>query len=185
MHPEQENTEQPENEYVLGPNDPEPVVIAPFHFIILNIATGGLYSSWWIYKCWEYFRAAKSEDIWPVPRTFFFPLFSFDFFTKIETYCKEYGHRVQYNSPLLTVLVFASNIIAYQRGPYLLAGTIIQVVTLLLAVRELNFYFTGNKNGYKDDKLNQRQILLLLGGAFFWTLIIVELVANHGSLPNT
>lgn len=37
-------------------------------FAALCLATGGLYSLWWQYKTWRFFKQCQQSGIWPVAR---------------------------------------------------------------------------------------------------------------------
>ena len=177
MEPDMPGNETPDvtnDEPILGPNNSEPVVINPFHFTLLWLATLGIYAIWWQYKCWKYFKETEGEDIWPGVRAVLFLLFGIELFEKIKKYCLEYEPEVSYNPIAIWAAVIAVNIIARLPSPYLWFS-ILGFIPFLFPVRELNFYFTGSKNGYKDDKLNDRQIMILVLGVLFWLLIIVSL----------
>ncbi len=180
--PEFENPEEENNPPVPGSYQPEPIVINPYHFTLLWLATIGIYAIWWQYKVWKYFKEVEGEDIWPGPRAVLFLFFGIELFEKIKRYCLEYEPDVSYNSIAVWASVIGVNIIARLPAPYYWFS-ILGFIPFLFPVRELNFYFTGSKNGYVDDKLNDRQILLLLLGAGFWLIIVASLFM--GIDPNT
>lgn len=157
---------------------PEPVVINPFHFTLLWLATLGIYAIWWQYKCWQYFNEVEKEDWLPGVRAVLFLFFGIELFEKIKRYCLEYEPDVSYNSIAVWATVVGVNIIARFPSPYFWFS-ILGFIPFLFPVRELNFYFTGNKNGYKDDKLNDRQILLLFLGVIFWMLVIASVLMGN------
>jgi hypothetical protein len=169
--PEFENPEAGNDEHILGPTDPEPVVINPWYFTLLWLATIGIYAIWWQYKCWKYFKEREEEDTWPGLRAVLFLFFGIELFDKIKRYCLEYEPDVSYNSIAVWASVIGVNIIARLPSPYYWIS-ILGFIPFLFPVRELNFYFTGSKNGYVNDKLNDRQIMLLLLGLIFWLIII-------------
>jgi len=178
------NMEPDEN--VLSPNEPYPVVISPFHFVLLGLATFGVYVIWWQYKCWKYFKEKEKSDSVPVLWTllyFIFGLSLIPLFQKIEVYCVSVNHKVRYNAFALWAAVLAINFgPVYLKTPFqLLQGLIF--VPFILPVIELNYYFTGNYLGYKDDKLNNRQIVLLVLGAFFWFSTIQMILTGNFPPP--
>jgi hypothetical protein len=170
------------DENVLDPNEPYPVVIAPFYFALLSVATFGLYVVWWQFKCWRYFKQKEQSDIMPALRALFFLFFGIELFNKIATCCRQYDHQVSYNTVVLWLACLLINFAGYLPSPFFLLG-ILTFAPVLLAVQEFNFYFTANKNGYRDDKLTDRQILLLVMGALFWALMIYGLLFDKTSLP--
>lgn len=181
--PEQENPEIKHDEYVLGPNDLEPVVINPFHFVLLFFATMGVYSVWWQYKCWKYFKEKEKADTLPALRAILFIFFGIELLNKIAYYCREYDHKVKYNSVATWSVIIIFKLLSGLPEPYLWVS-LLEVIPTLLPVRELNFYFTGNKNGYVNDKLNDRQIMLLVLGSILWVLVIFSIVMGGPSVTN-
>jgi len=177
---ENENPEGEEN--VLDPNEPYPVVIKPLYFALLSVATFGVYVVWWQYKCWRYFKERERLNIWPGLRALFFLFFGIDLFNKIAAYCRQYDHRVSYNSTFIWLACLGINLMGYLPSPFFLLG-MLTFVPVLLAVQEMNFYFTGNKNGYRDDKLNDRETLLLVLGAACWAMMIYGLIYDKANLP--
>ncbi|MBD2769655.1 hypothetical protein IC235_17330 [Hymenobacter sp. BT664] len=52
-------------------------LITPAKFIILCVASFGLYGLWWQYKTWRFFKQWQQTDTWPVLRAIF-SLFTFN-----------------------------------------------------------------------------------------------------------
>ena len=181
-----ENGSAEPDEHVLDLNEPYPVVISPFHFVLLSVATFGMYTVWWQYKCWRYFKQKENSDSIPILWTLLFFILALSvvpLFNKIQGYCSSINHRVRYNSFALWAAVLVINYgPAYLKTPFqLLQGLIF--IPFILPVMELNFYFTGNYNGYKDDKLNSRQIILLVLGVFFWVSTIKLILSGNFPPP--
>jgi len=177
MDLQQPETENPEpEEHILDPNEPEPVVITPFHFGLLCFCTFGIYHVWWQFKCWRYFKLKEDADTFPVIRALFFLFFGIELFNKIAIYSEsqEPGHKVKYNSVLVWLACLGINFMGYLPSPYFLFG-IFTFLPMMVPLMELNFYFTGNKNGYKEDKLNDRQTILIVLGIACWLLMIFGL----------
>ena len=183
------NAVDQENE--LDPNEPYPVVIAPLHFALLCFATMGLYCIWWQYKCWVYFKEKEKSNIIPPIWALLFIIFAatlIPLLNKITSYCKLYNHKVMFNSIVVWLACMSINFGGYllkEVHPLrsLLTGILI-FVPLILPVMEFNFYFTGNRNGYKDDKLTSRQIMLLVLGTFMWAGIINAVMTGNFPPPD-
>ncbi len=156
---------------IFGPGNPYPVVIKPMHFILLSFCSLGLYNIWWQYKCWKYFKDKENLDIMPAARSIIFLIFGAELFDKIADYGQQVGHQVSYNSRVLWLLCIGINLLGRLPSPYYLIS-ILSFLPLLPPVKAFNYYFTGNNEGYKDDNLNPRQILLVIAGCVCWLLII-------------
>jgi hypothetical protein len=184
--PEIENTVEEEHE--LDPNEPYPVVISPFHFVLLCIATMGLYTFWWQYKSWKYFKEKENSSIIPPVWGLLFFIFGIPLFNKIEAYCKMYDHKVMYNSVLVWLACMVINIGGYLlRDSHPIIGLVLGAflfTPMILPVMEFNFYFTANRNGYKGDKLNNRQIVLLVIGGFLWATVINAILTGNFPPPD-
>jgi len=81
-------------------------------FIILTIATLGLYQVYWFYKNWQWVRTVKEEEIWPAVRSFFSGIMNFALFPRIadESGNKGYGWYSALAMPL-AILFFVGNIL--------------------------------------------------------------------------
>ena len=167
------NTDPDEN--TLDPNEPYPVVIKPFHFGLLCVATLGIYHIWWQYKCWKYFKEKEQLDIFPAVRAIFFLFFGVALFSRIAIYCKEYDHQANYNPIVIWGTCIGINLFGYLPIPVSLLS-LFAFVPMIWPLREFNFYFTGNKNGYRGDKLNDRQMILIALGIVCWFFLVYGLV---------
>jgi hypothetical protein len=178
------NTEPEEN--VLDPNEPYPVVISPFYFVLLSVATFGLYLVWWQYKCWQYFKEKENSNSVPVLWTLLYFIWGVSLIPllyKIRLYCKYNGQRVRFDPIGNWLAVLAINVASYffySKAPLL---SVFTFLPFLLPVMDLNYYFTGNYKGYVGDKLNSRQIILLVLGAFGWATIIQAMLSGNYPPP--
>jgi hypothetical protein len=170
----EKGSSEPE-EHVLDPHEPEPVVITPFHFGLLCVASLGLYTIWWQFKCWRYFKLKEESDTFPAVRALLFLFFGISLFEKITQYSRVYDYKVNYNPIAIWAACLCINFSGYLPSPFFLLG-LFAFAPMIWPLQALNFYFTGNKNGYVNDKLNHRQIVLLVAGIVCWALIIAGLV---------
>ncbi len=53
-------------------------------FLILSVATLGLYSIYWFWKHWTLYKYATGDNIWAIPRAIFSIFFTHSLFGKIE-----------------------------------------------------------------------------------------------------
>jgi len=81
-------------------------------FLILTIATLGMYQLYWFYKNWQWVLTVKEEQIWPAVRTFFSGIMNFALFPRIadEAEGKGYGWYPVLALPL-AFLFFAGNVL--------------------------------------------------------------------------
>ena len=73
-------------------------IIDPERFILLSILSFNLYTVWWAYKTWRFFKYKDNLDIYPALRAIFGIFYLASLFNKIKTYAGEKGHNFEYNS---------------------------------------------------------------------------------------
>jgi hypothetical protein len=188
-NPEADNTIEPENE--LDPNEPYPVVINPFHFALLCLATMGVYCIWWQYKCWVYFRDKEKSNTLPALWALLFLILALPLIpllSKISAYCRLYTQKVMFNPIVIWLACLSINFAGYfMKDSHPVFAPLVGVfifAPLILPVMEFNFYFTGNRMGYKGDKFNSRQVVLLIFGAFLWAAVINAIATGNFPPPD-
>lgn len=90
----------------------ETVVKAPFYivsqakFLLLYVATFGLYAIYWFYRHWSEHRHLTKAKIWPVPRSIFSIFFCHSLFRKFDETAAQGQQQTIYRAePLATVFV--------------------------------------------------------------------------------
>lgn len=69
-----------------------------FNFAVLYFLTFGLYSIWWQYKTWKFFKQRENLNIIPEVRAIFFIFFFFFLLKKIKNYARGNGVNKSYSS---------------------------------------------------------------------------------------
>ncbi len=67
-------------------------------FIILSIASFGLYEIWWMYKAWRFYQQKEQSNIMPAARAIFTIFFLHSLFKKTFEFAKEKGYKESYSS---------------------------------------------------------------------------------------
>ncbi|MCO4292021.1 hypothetical protein NF867_03985 [Solitalea sp. MAHUQ-68] len=145
-------------------------------FIILNFLTFNLYSVWWMYKSWNFFKEKESSDIMPAMRALFSLFFLYGLFEKIKAFAKGNGYSKDYSSGLLFIGLIVLGICAYLPEPFMLL-TFISFICFTPAVEALNFGITESNDGEEQTSYNTRQIVLLVLGSILWVLVLMGLFA--------
>ncbi|MSR06840.1 MAG: hypothetical protein EXR93_07235 [Gemmatimonadetes bacterium] len=60
-------------------------------FVVMSLATFGVYNVYWMYQQWVFVRARTNEDLSPFWRTFFGPIYTFSLFRRISRAAEETG----------------------------------------------------------------------------------------------
>ncbi|TQV88305.1 hypothetical protein [Aliikangiella coralliicola] len=75
----------PESEIIINQeSEAEFYIVSPKKFLILFIATIGLYSVYWFYKHWSQYKLHNNENMWPVMRGIFSIFFAHSLYESID-----------------------------------------------------------------------------------------------------
>jgi hypothetical protein len=154
-------------------------LISTSNFILLCVLSVGLYSIWWIYKCWRFFMQKDKLSIQPVARTIFSLFFLHSLLAMIFEFAKEKGYSKKYNVTLLFIMFFAFNFLAYLPDPYFLVS-IFAFTSLLQPFNALNYAKLNSLDleVVEQNSFNSRQKVLLVCGSIFWLLMILGIMAG-------
>lgn len=151
----------------------EQKIISLNKFIFLCFITFGLYTIWWIYKAWVFFRQKEQTDIIPAARTIFGIVFNYELLTKILRYAKEKGYEGSYSPLLLYIGLVVIQLLSRLPDPYWLIS-ILSFVFLIPAHNAFN-YAKQNSTGFtvtEQTTFSSRQIVLIVVAAVCWALSI-------------
>jgi hypothetical protein len=158
----------------LASNVEEQKIISLNKFIILSIASFGLYEIWWIYKAWRFFQQKENLDILPAARAIFSIVFLISLFNKILSFAKEKGYIENYSSVGLFIGFFVGNALTRLPDPFWLVS-IFSFVFLIPPFEALN-YAKENSNDLvvtEQTSFSGRQVGLIVVGIIFWSLVIL------------
>ena len=121
------------------PDVPMPVGAAYFHvaawkFIVLSIATFGIYELYWFYQNWRYIRERDHSDIWPFWRMVFSPIWCFSLCRDVD----RHGGSISTGAAIgITAGYVVISALAQMPDPWWLTG-LLSFVPLLLVVAQIN-----------------------------------------------
>ena len=87
-------------------------IVAPKKFIILFIATLGMYQLYWMYINWDLYRKKNNEKLWPVPRAIFSIFYTHSRLTKVESRNISQEKKSLWNPGLLATIIVGASIIS-------------------------------------------------------------------------
>jgi len=160
--------------------DKLPVNLLPVNkFILFSLLSLGLYAVWWMYKSWRFFKNKDGLNIMPAARALFAIFFTHALFERILKYAKQNGYQQTYSSTGLFVLFILLNFLGRLPEPYWLIS-LLSSFCLIQPLQALNYAIENseNYNGIYEDRLNTRQIFLVVVGGLFWLLIMVGLLMS-------
>ena len=151
-------------------------IISVRQFIILSIATFGIYPLWWNYKAWIFFQQKDQLDIIPFMRTLFSIIFLYSLFTKIETYSSEKSYLHQFSKISMFLGFLFTSILAVLPDPYWLIS-VCSFIFLIPAFKALNY---AQKNAkeleiIEQSKFSNGHIVAITIGIIFWILVILSM----------
>ncbi len=148
-------------------------ILSTTKFILLSLATLGIYQIWWLYKSWKFFKEREDLDIMPAARAIFGIFYMFQLMEKIQENAKSVGYTSSFSSGLILAGIIASNVISRLPDPFWM----ISFATCFLFIppyKAFN-YFKENAddiNATEQSGFNWKQIILLVLGVIMWLLIL-------------
>ena len=160
----------------------EQKIISLNKFIFLSIISFGMYELWWIYKAWEFYKQKEKLNINPALYTIFSIFFLIPLLKKILNFAKEKGYNNSYSSILLYVGFWGLNLLTKLPDPFWLIS-IFNFVFFIPPFKALNF---AKRNSSKfivteQTSYNGRQIVLIVIGVIFWSLVLLGLTMADNS----
>ena len=153
--------------------------IAPWKFLVMSVATFGLYEMYWCYRCWQYVERMGSRNIWPIARGIFCSIFFFFLAEEIDN-----GLRISrtFRSACLALLYIALIVISYLWDPYWMIALAAPLVMmpLVIDVDRLNRHWGVVGKRYSRFGFGHIAITLL-GSA----LLLLATLQGSGLLPST
>ena len=143
-------------------------------FLILMIASMGLYGFWWMYKVWQFFKKKDRLDIVPWARAIFGFIYMYGLIEKIKQQAKRHKYYDNYMSLPLTVFYFGSWILLLL--PSLLSLFFIVGVMAMVKPHEAFNHLAENSERVRaiyQDRYHSRQVLMLIFGVIIWIAAII------------
>ncbi len=143
-------------------------------FVVLSIATLGLYQFYWFYRHWRQLRQVGGEDVWPVVRTTFSGLFSYAFFVRVNEEAEAQGTPTLFSPVLLAIAYFVALTCARLGAPPWLVISA-PIVPLALAQSVVNRFpqVQALPRGERNERLSKKN---WAGVATFALLVVLLLL---------
>ncbi|MFZ1892197.1 MAG: hypothetical protein WBO07_05510 [Formosimonas sp.] len=170
-------------------------VVAPKKFLILFIATVGLYEIYWFFKNWSNFKIKTNESIWPVPRAIFSVFFAHSLFDKVDKSLKYRNNERAWNpaglATIFVVFQILSNVAERLAGkdigmPITAYISLISLPIITWALYQAQLAINqacGEPNGESNQNLSGANYIWIVLGVFYWCLIILGLYTLTTELP--
>jgi hypothetical protein len=156
-------------------------LISPTKFVVLCLASFGLYGLWWQYKTWRFFKQWKQADTWPAARA----LFSFFTFNELLQTINEFSYSNTGYTPIpnttgLTVWYIVLNLLGRLPDPlWIIAlGAVGFEVPAFRAFRDAMLDAPGY-GGSNQRSFSTRQVVALIMGILAWSIVILGLTITE------
>ncbi|MBQ4851147.1 hypothetical protein [Pseudoalteromonas sp. MMG012] len=160
-------------------------VVSQRKFLILFIATMGMYGVYWFFKHWNEYKKSTNDDMWPIARGIFsiffthalFALFEMKYEQKTGNAPKSFNHF----ATIYVVVVIGSNISSqlsdhgYGNPITLCLGLLMYPIScwVLYQAQSLANYAGEDVNGASNSKLTALNYVWLILGSLLWGLMII------------
>lgn len=145
-------------------------------FIILSVATLGLYNIWWMYKAWKFFEQKDRLRIMPAARAIFSIFFLHSLFERILRFARSRGYEKSYSSTGLFIVFVILSICNRLPGLY----SIIAIFSFLVFFQPIDAFNSGIEASTQyalkiRSGFSTRQIVLIICGVMIWILMLLGL----------
>ena len=157
----------------------EQKIISLNKFIFLSVISFGMYQIWWVYKAWRFYKQKDKLNINPAVYTIFSIIFLIPLFNKTLNFAKEKGYNNTYSSILLFICYFITNLLVRLPDPFWLIS-MLSFAFLIPPFMALNFAKRNSPEFTvtQQTSYNVRQIVLIVIGVFFWSLVLFGLIVT-------
>ncbi len=168
-------------------------IVSRRKFVLLFVATVGLYQLYWFYRHWKQYGQAHQKLLWPVPRAIFAIFFTHSLVRNIRLSLR-LGSRPHRWAPrtlatIFVILQIASNILdrlsSYGIGtPASFWASLLVLVPLgatLLSIQGAANVACGDPAGSRNSRLTAANWAWLGLGGLFWALLLARLLSPEQS----
>ncbi|MFQ5570486.1 MAG: hypothetical protein ACE5G0_12465 [Rhodothermales bacterium] len=145
-------------------------------FVLLTLATFGLYEIWWFYLQWRQVRKITGARIKPVGRAIFSPLFCYQLFREVNVSLEEHELSVRYSAGWLTVVYIGLLVMQRLPDPYWLISmlTLLPLLAVQGDISRLHAHLQPNFD--QNGRFGIGSVLLVIIGGGFWLLAMLSYV---------
>lgn len=160
-------------------------VVSRRKFLLLFLATVGMYPIYWTYRNWRAYKLASGESLWPAVRGVFLVFFTHALFRHIDEALRRRGLDIQWSpgrdATLIVVITILSNFLD-RLGSRMPDAPLLDIVSLLLLAPLACLYLRaqtavnaacGDPDGSGNSSYSVANWFFLIGGGVFWVFIVI------------
>ena len=140
-------------------------------FIILYLATFGLYPLFWMYDQWTLLKERQQLNISPFWRSFFATLWAGSLASEVKKFLKKENINVSYSPSVIGVTFFILSLLYKLPDPYWLVA-FLSFIPILPILEIMNQYYEETEKGLPERSFVWWQIILVGAGLILFILSI-------------
>lgn len=165
-------------------------VVGTMKFLLLYVATLGVYSVYWFYRNWSHYKADTREAIWPVPRAIFSVFFIHSLFRTVDARLRADGKDFPWSpgslATLLVILMITSNVLDRVASRIETVGMLdlasllllLPIAFVMLRAQGAINLACGDAEGKGNSQITGLNFLWLALGAILWGLVGLGMVVG-------
>lgn len=143
--------------------------------VVMSLCTFGLYPTYWFYRNWRAIKIQDRDDIWPVWRAIFSPLWAYSCFSAIKEIAEKPRGMGAMSAGWLAIAYFLLNVISRLPDPYWIFSLLAFVPLLPVNSLIRNHNRSGGLDHKADDAFTVWNWLGIIVGGLFLLLVLVGL----------
>jgi len=151
-------------------------------FVVMSVATFGIYNLYWAYQQWVHISARGRESISPFWRAFFSPIWSFSLFERIKVDASTRGIAVYWSPGVLGFAYLIMGVLYRLPDPYWLVSLLsfLPLVPAVRAVIAIHERSTGARD--RNGSFGAANVVGIIVGVGFLLLIIAAMASEPQQL---
>ena len=156
---------------------PRYFAVSASKFVVMSLASFGIYGFYWLYENWALERAHTGEDLSPLWRTFFSVIWIYSLLKRMRETATAAQVPSHWTAAFTTAAYLLITCALFLPDPY-------QVLSLLVVVPLVPVQRTVNRlnaavapAALRNDTYTGRNLVLIVVGVIFYLLVIIGLMA--------
>jgi len=180
----------PESEILVEQTDTQEFyIVSPKKFLILYLATMGMYTIYWFYKHWQQYKLKHNAEMWPVMRAIFLIFFTHSLFENFAIRLEEKQRDFQWSPAglastfvVISIIENVSNQLSNRdigNPATAILGFIFLPLTcwILYKAQLAANEACGSPGGESNDSISALNILWIILGGLLWLTVGIGVIA--------
>lgn len=148
--------------------------------IVMSIFTFGIYQAYWFYRNWQLAKE-RGDDVWPLARALFSPLFAFALFKEIQSTGRSAGVVAVTNASGLAWMYFLLQLTWRLPAPFGLIG-VATVLPLVAVQRDVaRVHQVLGFDPHVNDRFTWKNVIgIVVGSVLILMLLMAAMVTTPG-----